>query len=167
MRYYLLLIALLLSSVNQTKATSWSTDWILLADGEWFLLEKPIRKNKPLYDRLEASLPRNHSQSTGNWDGYTSLWSIRNDQLYLEEIVLHLYDETKQKNRYDQKMDPELLQTIFADYVTPDGIRADWYSGELRSARGTRLLDFNLAFSCHYETEQVMQLQQGRITESQ
>jgi hypothetical protein len=69
--------------------------------------------------------------STALWRGYVGTWEIMNDRLYLVALDGCMLLDSKQTD--------VMLKDVFPHY--PEGLFAQWYSGELRCTRG-KLLNY-------------------------
>lgn len=74
------------------NATAQTPDIIYIDGIRWELLGRPVCANSKLYRHLKAVLPTKRSTSTANWDGFTAYWSIKQDVLYLDNILCEYYD---------------------------------------------------------------------------
>lgn len=140
---------------------------VIYIDGErWSLLIKPVEYDSILYFSLKATLPKERSWSTANWDGYTGYWSIRDERLCLDSIMVEVYDqETKQRN--EQRIAEADMQRLFKDYYTKDGIVATWLSKNIRAAKGKMIYYQHSGYERNHEYEQVLTVKNGKVTACQ
>ena len=140
---------------------------VIYIDGErWSLLIKPVEYDSILYFSLKAALPKERSWSTANWDGYTGYWSIRDERLCLDSIMVEVYDqETKQRN--EQRIAEADMQRLFKDYYTKDGIVATWLSKNIRAAKGKMIYYQHSGYERNHEYEQVLTVKNGKVTACQ
>lgn len=147
---------LLQISVLPTMATGQSGDVIYLDGESWNLLWEPINSDPTVYARLKAFLPERRDWSTANGDGYTAFWEIKNGYLCLKQIEIEILDSI-------QTYDTETLKKPFAPYYKKKGIRASWFSGEVRAGCGKHIRYVHDGFDRNFETEQVLTIQNGKV----
>ena len=97
-------------------ATADSGDVIIL-DGEfWNLLARPIWSDSTLYHNLKTVLPEDRSWTTANWDGYTAWWSIRENRLCLDSIMVEFYNKETQQHitRCIDEADMRRVDNVFS-----------------------------------------------------
>ena len=147
-------------------ATGLAGDIIFIDGEQWILLGKPIERDSVLYHNFIGILPEHRSQSTANWDGYTCYWSIKNDRLYLDSVLVGLYDQ-ETKRYHDCSISSADMHRVFKKYYDKNEIFATWVKGTIRVARGEILLYVHSAYARNYEQEQIITLKKGQIKERQ
>ena len=147
-------------------ATGLAGDIIFINGEQWILLGKPIESDSILYHNFIGILPEYRSKSTANWDGYTCYWSIKNDRLYLDSVLVELYDQ-ETKSFFERCISSADMHRVFKKYYDKDEILATWVKGTIRVARGEILLYVHSAYERNYEQEQMITLKQGQIIERQ
>lgn len=157
-------IILLLCFFLQVKATGLSGDIILFNGDSWVLMNKPINMDSTLYKRLMDFIPDNHCVSTGNWEGYTAFWEIKDDYFCLQRIEVCVYDETKQKDS-TLIYNAEKLQTPFSPYYESGRVEARWLNGELRAGKGDLIRYVHSGFDRNMETERVLRIKNGKVVD--
>lgn len=157
----LLIVLLSLFIALQGKATGQSGDIIYIQGECWELLGKPIWADTTLAKKLMASLPKNRSWTTANWEGYTAFWEIRNDCLFLQKITVNRGMDS------ELELSAKKLKKIFKAYYVKGKIHASWYDGTLRAAQGELVRYFHDGFARNTETEQILTLQQGKVLKSE
>lgn len=130
------------------------------------MLAKPINEDSLLYVRLMDFLPENRYSSTANWDGYTAYWKIENGNLYLQHIDVYLHNETRDTS-WVKVFSPDDLKDVFASYYRGGKIYASWFSGQVRAGQGEQLIYIHSGFYRHYEAEQVITVENGRVLSMQ
>lgn len=162
----IVMMALCLFAFLSLKATGLSGDMINIKGEEWVLLAKPINEDSLLYVRLMDFLPENRYSSTANWDGYTAYWKIENGNLYLQHIDVYLHNETRDTS-WVKVFSPDDLKDVFASYYRGGKIYASWFSGQVRAGQGEQLIYIHSGFYRHYEAEQVITVENGRVLSMQ
>ena len=92
--------------------------------------------------------------STACWRGYIALWTIINDELYLDKIFAC----------HDQTLFLE-VKDIFPDNAETQ-IKAFWFSGEIIIPKGECLRCVNLDYYSIYETEDVLIFSEGKLIDN-
>ncbi len=109
-------------------------------------LEQYLQKNEP---REKISKYFNIICHTGLLRGYTAIWEIHNDKLYLKGV--HGCGNQKE----------ELIHHIFKNSSEP--IQAKWFSGELNIPIGKIIFDGQLGFNRHHKKHIVFQIEKGVV----
>lgn len=159
----LMAITFLLMLPLSAKATAQEGDIIYINGEKWFLLGKPLNYDDELYTKLNEFLPKNRSWSTANWSGYTGYWEIVYGRLYLNKVVVYVYD--KLMDTYlDITYDAYDLKELFMPYYTAHGISAEWYSNKaVTVGRGECIRVNNDAYDRNYAEELVMTFEKGEV----
>jgi hypothetical protein len=163
MKKNIISIVLLLLSMG-AFATGQEGDIVYINDTLWTVLGKPIDYDS-VYFSLKAALPEDHSHSTANWDGYTAYWSIVQDELCLDSICCDFYNKETQKF-YKKPLPTDTLLRIFRKFYDGKRIVARWLNGNWRMGRGHLVYYEHTYYVRNYEDEQVINFQQGRVTDS-
>ena len=142
-----------------SQATGQTGDVIIIDGQRWELLGHPVDADSALYHRLKASLPKERSCSTANWDGYRAYWSIREQQLCLDSIRVKLLNKDTQQ--YRQECIP--LTETFKEYYVGKDIVATWLTDTVRVASGEIIYYEHLGFNRNYEHEQLITIDRGKV----
>ena len=136
---------------------------IIFIDGKaWSLFTtEPISEDSALYSKMMASLPKDRTILTLNWNGYISFWSIKKDCLLLDSIQMKFYDKEKKQLR-TECLDKSKMRKLFKGYTKNKGAMAKWFTGSLRMARGERIREEYLG--AVYEYEILLTVEKGRVT---
>jgi hypothetical protein len=145
----IILFALLLLSAFSASATAQTGDIIYIDGVEWQLLGKPLCQNSVIYKQVLAALPEERNTSTANWDGYTAVWSIKDNKLVLESV---------------SDLSQDKLTNIFqkAGY---EPLVASWYNGTMRVSKGKRIYYEHSGFMRNYETELHLKFKNGEVVD--
>lgn len=144
-----ILLALLLFTAFSAGATAQTGDIIKIDGVEWQLLGKPLAHDSVLYHEILAALPRDRNWSTANWDGYTAIWSIKDNKLVLESV---------------SNLPKETLKSIFKK-VGYEPFVASWYNGTMRVAKGKCIFYEHSGFMRNYETELHLKFNNGEVVD--
>ncbi len=137
---------------------------IIVIDGNtWISYYQPIMQHSELYHSLLNILPKNRMVIyDDNIDGYTCYWSIKNEKLYLDSVIVSIcHFRRKYRNYKDRCISSANMHRIFKEYYDKDGIFAAWTNGTIRFVRGEGLW----YEAGYYEQEQFITLKQGQIIE--
>ena len=155
-----------LSLVVRIFATGQESDIIYISGERWQLLSKPIIANLTLYHHLKNALPKERSWSTANWDGYTAYWSVNDESLRLDSIIVVLFNKETKKN-YTSCLSLAKMREVFKDYCKQNTIVATWFTGDIRAGKGRILYYEHTWFERNHEYEQVFTIKQGRVINQQ
>ena len=161
MKRLLLFMTLTLISMT-TFATGYEGDYIYIDGMQWELLGRPVYADTALTNSVKAMLPKNRTIRSSNWDGFTTFWSIRQDQLYLDSIQYESYDATTKKS-WAESIPSDTLLRVFRKYVVGGRIAATWFTGDIRMARGEMIWYQHSYFERNYENEQIISIEQGKV----
>lgn len=136
---------------------------VIFVDGEqWELLGRPVFADSVLSDRLDKVLPKDRSWSTANWEGYTGFWSIKKNILYLDSIQIEFYNKETNKI-YHECISESDMRHVFKEYYKRGRIKAAWFTGKIRVARGQVLYYEHMGFARNYEHEVLVSLSNGKV----
>jgi hypothetical protein len=154
-----------LCSLTVAFATGQDGD-IIYIDGErWKLLGKPATSDSILGSNLLAILPEERSWDTGNWEGYTGWWSIKNNKLYLDSITVKFYNKETQQHR-QQSIGEADMRRVFSNYYQNNTIVATWVK-KIRAAKGNLVYYEHIGYERNLEYEQIFTIDNGDVTNRQ
>ena len=160
-RIVLILFALFFST--SIFATGQASDDIYIDGQLWKLLGRPIGADSALYVSLSSCLPENICHSTANWDGFIGCWSVKDDLLVLDSVTYELFVDGK---CVDATLPDSTLKRVFHTYCEKGIIVARWFTaGKIRLANGERIRYEHMGFDRNYETEMLLTIENGRITD--
>lgn len=150
-------------------ATGQAPDVIYINGEKWALLAKPLPKD--LRARLDAFLPPHDSRAwnTANLDGYTCVWSIEGNRIYLKAVEVDMYDSQK-KEEYTVTYTADSLKDVFKGYrCTRRGIEAKWIGRDytLRAGKGKVIRYVHAGYNRIHETEMHFNVHKGKIADMQ
>ncbi len=176
MKRFILSIFVLGVAVS-SLASAYQGDVIYIDGERWTLMGQPIDRDSALFHHLMDVLPKERRYSSGNWQGYTGYWSIRDGQLYLDSIRVGFdYDKSVMAttifpaNNKDGKEIPPFVPDddmldVFHDYYVNGEIVASWITGKVRVARGHAVKYVHQGYLRKLEHEQYFTINQGRVTD--
>lgn len=128
---------------------------VIFIDGKKYsMFTCPLNENKKLVKKLFRVYPYRFF-STALWRGYVGYWSIKNETLYLDSI--HIGRNTT--------IVP-IEEKMFSRYKDENGVKASWYSGELRVIDGKLLRYVHMGFESVYTKESYLAVKKGVVGES-
>ena len=119
-----------------------------------------------------GSRPSFRRQSTDNWSGYISHWAVREEELYLTDIIGEVCRRDPQDGAESSSWcavghfgDCEGAKTVLSDIcaVPFGGIPAVWDSGELRIPQGEVVEYVHAGWDSGYERDLVLKVAGGKI----
>lgn len=155
-----LLLVLFCSPLN-SFATGQDGDIVIIDDEEWELLARPIYSSG-ISKEFEAMLPKERSKTTANWEGYTAIWSIRDNMLVLDSIRVGYASRQNPQMKY-QTLPAQNFTTLFGKYQKDGRIVATWYSDTIRAGRGSVVLYEHSGYMRNYENEMVLRIVNGKV----
>lgn len=149
-----------LLSITSAFSTSQESE-ILFIDGvKWDMLAQPIDIDSIHNTKFREFLPKERHWTTANWDGYTGAWEIKNNQLYLQKVIIEISE-----NHSTEKREVKGIDSFFSEYKTDDGIFASWFSGKVRLGRGDIIRFGAGGFDRNYMEECVLTIKDGVVTD--
>ena len=142
-------LLLWLAAPANASATGQDGEILYWNGKEYEMLSLPLKYNDEL-DRLVAQVA--DFTVTSNWRGYQGHWSIQDNQLYLDSIVI-----SYQKVLIPQK------DSIFSKYLKDGKVPATWVSDTLRVVSGKCIKYEHMGFARYYEHEDFIAFKDGVV----
>ena len=99
-----------LLSITSAFSTSQESE-ILFIDGvKWDMLAQPIDIDSIHNTKFREFLPKERHWTTANWDGYTGVWEIKNNQLYLQKVIIEISE-----NHSTEKREVKGIDSFFSE----------------------------------------------------
>lgn len=162
--FRIVLLVLTFYSALSANATAQEADIIVINGEKWMLLYRPIVSDSVLRGKLLEVLPKERTTSTTNWDGFVAAWSIKDNRLNLDSILIETYDRNNHISV--QKTLPKHKLEEFVKDVNNGSYVATWLSDTVRAGRGQCVFYMHDGYERYYETEQHLLVQKGRIVSS-
>ena len=120
---------------------------IIVVDGEAFrLFSNPLES----YFNEDNPRPDFGFVCTANWRGYVATWEISEDTMYLVDL------------RSSGSRSTDLsIATLFPG--SPNKVKAEWFTGELRLPRGKCIRYVHLGYGSVYEEELIIEIKNGIV----
>ena len=160
----LLICILVATAALSCWATGQEGDVIFINGEKWTLMGEPIQADSALSRHLREVLPENRSLCSANWKGYTAYWSIRNEKLCLDSVLVMFYNSETRKENYQSIPDAD-IRNVFHDYYDDEDIVATWYTGRVRVGQGKHVRYEHIGFDRNVEHEQIFTVKEGKVTD--
>ncbi len=123
---------------------------MLLYDGaEHAMCTQPLCN----YFAMGGNRPKFLVDCTALWRGYTGVWSVINDRLYLIKLDGTLHDGST-----------ATVASVFPGF--PDRVFAHWYCGTVRLPQGRRLRYVHQGYGSTYERDLLLTFYRGVLTQT-
>ena len=142
------------------RATGQQADILVVDGNQWALLCRPICYDSLIYNRIKSLLPKDHTWKSTNWDGFQSAWSIKDDMLVLDSVLVDVYDGEQNKDRV-LTIPRQGLAEAFPDSQCP--FVAKWLTDTIRAARGNCIRYEDTGFDRNYEHEILLAVKRGHV----
>jgi len=123
--------------------TAQKRDSILYKGRQYSLATEPLR---PYLEAMNISYP---GTSTGNYRGYIASWEVRDEKLYLIELMIPGF---KPEMDREEDLFPGEERTF-----------AEWYTGKLRIPHGELLEYVHHVYASLYEKELFLRFLHGKL----
>lgn len=153
----------LMTLVATTSAhATWQEGDILYVNGErWELLSRPINWDSVFYHKLKDALPEERSKSTANWDGYRAVWSLKNNTLVLDSILVEIHDKNSRLRTFVRKLSSDELAKVFGKRKLP--IAAKWFTQSVVAGKGKVIWYLHSGYHRHYAQELHLTFKRGKV----
>ena len=145
-------------------ATGQQGDVIFINGEKWTLMGEPIQADSALSCHLREVLPEDRSLCSANWKGYTAYWSIKNEKLCLDSILVMFFNSETLKENHQSIPDVD-MRNVFHDYYNNEDIVATWYTGRVRVGQGALVRYEHMGFNRNVEHEQIFTVKEGKVTD--
>lgn len=164
-RILLMLLMTLMSTV--AFATGQASDVIYIDGQRWWLMGRLTHALDSVhYYKLLHLLPEPREESTANWDGHIGYWSLEGDLLLLDSIVVKVYEDSTYNESHEMSLPQSTMREVFGDYYRNGRIEATFVTADnIRATQGKRIFYEHAGWNRHYETELVLNVEQGRVVE--
>jgi len=156
-KIFFILLTLLSISTN-AHATAQAGDIIYINGERWYLRGKPIKFDRNLHDILMNTLPENRVITSANWEGYIAAWSIKDNILTLDSVMISVRD-MRNREAIDSDMLDQVLQQ--AGYKSRT---ATWVNGTIFVADGEIIKYIHQGYESIFEHERFLDIKNGIVT---
>lgn len=140
-------------------ATAQQSEIIFINGKRHVMLSCPLETDSVIREALKEVRPAETVSNTSLWRGYVGYWSIQKGNLYVDSLQFELEDFTTKtivlKN-----------ESIFSAYTDEYGVKASWFSGELRLVQGKLIRYEHMGFQSSFEKESFLNVKEGVVTNS-
>lgn len=146
------LLALLFLLFKQLAfATGQTPDYIICGQDTLSLFTNPLEQYFTLVGNRDIPDFNGGCKSTSCWRGYSAIWEIKHDSLFLRRITAC---QLNCGNPHDGN-----LTKMFG----VENVFAFWYSGDLLIPKGNQFLSFNMGYASLYEFEEHIAINKGIV----
>ena len=160
MKKVLFVILNLFVALFVCRATGQMGDRMIIGRDTFELLTLPLEEDSVLSSLVRQRL--SGLWSTGCWRGYQGEWELADGVLYLNKLVD--YESLYQDSDARSTETGVCLDSIFDAYREKGRIKASWFSGELRLAKGDFIYYVHSGFARVYPEEWFYQVKKGVVT---
>lgn len=141
------------------KATGQMGERMIIGKDTFMLLTLPLEADSVLSGLVRQRL--SGSCCTGCWRGYQGEWELVNGVLYLNKLI----DYKSFSGESAERQEEILVDTdpVFDAYQENGRIKASWFSGELRLAKGEWIHYIHAGFFRVYPEEWFYQMKKGVV----
>lgn len=145
---------------QKAKATAQTPERIIIKGDTISLFAVPLNfLDSVTYMNFCKTLSR-RMISTGLWRNYVGEWEVKDSTLYLNKVVR--YFPIPEEDTFTNAMDAKLLEK----YKDQKGIKASWFSGNIRCGKGKIVQYEHMGFNYFLEYETIYTLKEGKIVSS-
>ena len=160
MRRALLVASALVLFPIAALATAQAPDILLYDNKVYDVHANPLESFYPDKTSRPQFQIRPGSISSGNWRGYTAIWEIIGETLFLKGI-----DSWVCESKFsDEKCHKADLKELFGVRFQKGRVEANWFNGEVRIPDGKMLQYVHMGYGSVHEREILLTFQSGRIT---
>lgn len=152
----LLSIVLIVSTVLTAFSTGQTTEKINDNGIRKGLTRCLLELDSASFSKLRERIP-DKMASTALWRNYIGHWTIKNDSLFLDSVLVR--DNTCDTLRFV----PAKIDDIYASRRTPSGYFADWVTDTLRIVSGKILRYVHSGWQSDWENEEMVSVKGGLI----
>lgn len=159
LKYILLFIIFCALFPAKTTATGQQGESIFIKGKMYSMLSCPIEADSVVRKAIKEVRPAETITNTSLWRGYVGYWSIKKRSLYLDSLKF----ETKD---FVIKTIIPQNESVFSAYKDEYGVKASWFSGDLRVIQGKMIRYEHMGFERYYEKENFLTVKQGVVIDS-
>lgn len=160
--FYLIILCALFPT--KLMATAQQSEKIFINGKKYDMISCPLERDRTILEILEKIKPAKIVTNTSLWRGYIGYWSIKKNTLYLDSLQFEIED--LEAEDFVRKTIIPKNESAFSAYKDNFGIKASWFSGELRVIQGRLLMYVHMGFDSTYEKESFLTVKEGTVTHS-
>lgn len=145
-------------------ATAQQSEKIFINGKKYDMISCPLERDRTIHEILEKIKPAKIVTNTSLWRGYIGYWSIKKNTLYLDSLQFEIED--LEAEDFVRKTIIPKNESVFSAYKDNFGIKASWFSGELRVIQGRLLMYVHKGFDNTFEKESFLTVKEGTVTHS-
>lgn len=151
----ILLILLSFFSFSKVFATAQYPDKILFNDIEYSLLTNPLEK---YFEKNEDKRPKGDIMSTALWRGYVAKFEIIQNQLYVKDIEIEIWNKKSDDTEWKSVIDEVFPKT--------EDRKIDWFNGILTLPYGELINYIHMGYGSTYENYIIIEIEKGKYIKS-
>ena len=159
----ILLFLILAFAPLVASATGQSGDVIYIDGQMWGLMARPLDCiDSVRYANFYSRLPEERITSTANWGGYTCYWSLNDEWLVLDSVVMEFWDDEENSfnSRFESMPQATMLDAL-KDYCRDGKVVATWFTDTVRAVQGECIYYEHSGYNRFFDTEIVLELKNG------
>lgn len=160
--FYLIILFALFPA--KSMATAQQSEKIFINGKMRNMLSCPLEADSIMRDIIKKIKTAKIVTNTSLWRGYVGYWSIKNNTLYLDSLQFEIED-LEAEDFVTKTIIPK-NESAFSAYKDKFGIKASWFSGELRVIQGQLLMYVHMGFERTFEKEKFLTVNEGTVTHS-
>lgn len=151
----ILVILLSVFSFAKVFATAQYPDRIVFNNKEYSLLTNPLEK---YFEKNEDKRPKGGVMSTALWRGYVATFEIIENQLYVKDIKIQIWNEKSD--------DTEWKSVINEVFPKTEDRKIDWFNGLLTLPYGELINYVHMGYGSTYENYIIIEIEKGKYIKS-
>lgn len=145
---------------SKMMATAQQGEMIFINGKKYIMLSCPIEADSIVSEAIEEIKPTGTVSNTSLWREYIGYWSIKNENLYLDSLKF----EVEVSGDFETRTIILKNVNTLSAYKDEHGVKASWFSGELRLVQGELIKYVHMGFESIYEKETFLTLKEGIVT---
>lgn len=142
-------------SFAKVFATAQYPDRIVFNNKEYSLLTNPLEK---YFEKNEDKRPKGGVMSTALWRGYVATFEIIENQLYVKDIKIQIWNEKSD--------DTEWKSVINEVFPKTEDRKIDWFNGLLTLPYGELINYVHMGYGSTYENYIIIEIEKGKYIKS-
>lgn len=158
--FFLILLACCTFGISNAEnfLTPQAPDIIIFKGKEYSLNSNPL---EPYFQQFPHKRPVGGTESTNLWRGYIAYFEIIDNQLYVTDIKIEVYDKDS-NNEYPFKQISK-FDTVFPN---TEKVKVDWFNGILILPYGKMVRYVHMGYASTYSQYWLIEINCGNFIES-
>ena len=135
--------------------TAQTPDKIIYKGKEYSLNSNPLES---YFEKYPDKRPKGEVRSTGLWRGYVATFEIKDNQLYLKDIVIQIISKGKKNDfKYSWK---SVMNDVFPNRKL---VKIDWFTGLLVLPEGEIVNYVHMGYASIFEHYVLLEMENGNL----